>query len=97
SHAPDEVARLADHLILMEAGRIVASGPLAETLARVDLPAAFADGAGVVLDAIVAEHEADGLTRLLFDGGAILVSRRPEALGRKLRCRILARDVSLAA
>jgi molybdate transport system ATP-binding protein len=96
SHSPDEVSRLADHLVLMDAGRIVASGPLSQTLGRVDLPSVFADDAGVVLSVIVAEHERDDLTRLEFDGGAILVSRRSEAIGRRLRCRIHARDVSLA-
>ncbi|AZG78815.1 molybdenum ABC transporter ATP-binding protein [Methylocystis rosea] len=96
SHSPDEVARLADHLILMDTGRIVASGPLSQTLGRVDLPSAFADDAGVVLSVIVAQHEVDELTRLEFDGGAILVSRRLESVGRRLRCRIHARDVSLA-
>ena len=96
SHAPDEVARLADHLVLLDAGKVVASGPLAETLARADLPPAFADDAGVVVEAVVAAHEADELTRLDFAGGSILVAQRPEAIGHRLRCRIHARDVSLA-
>ena len=96
SHAPDEVARLADHLVLMDGGRVVASGPLMETLARADLPPAFADDAGVVLEAVVAAHEADGLTRLDFPGGHLYVSRREEPPGRRLRCRIHARDVSIA-
>jgi molybdate transport system ATP-binding protein len=96
SHAPDEVARLADHLVLLDNGRVVASGPLNSVLSRIDLPAAFADDAGVVLDTRVAAHEADDLTRLEFPGGAIFVSHRPEAIGTALRCRIHARDVSLA-
>lgn len=96
SHAPDEVARLADHLVLLDAGRAVASGPLNDVLARLDLPAAFADDAGVVVETTVAAHEADDLTRLDFAGGAIYVSRHPEAVGTSLRCRIHARDVSLA-
>lgn len=96
SHAPDEVARLADHLVLMDGGRVVASGPLMETLARADLPPAFADDAGVVLEAVVAAHEADGLTRMDFPGGHLYVSRREELPGRRLRCRIHARDVSIA-
>jgi molybdate transport system ATP-binding protein len=96
SHSPDEVARLADHLVLLDQGRAVACGPLNDVLARIDLPAAFADDAGVVIEAQVAEHEADDLTRLEFAGGHIYVSRRHEAVGTLLRCRIHARDVSLA-
>ena len=96
SHAPDEVARLADHLVLLDQGQVVASGPLNAVLSRIDLPAAFADDAGVVIEASIAAHEVDDLTRLEFTGGSILVTRRPEPLGTWLRCRIHARDVSLA-
>lgn len=96
SHSPDEVARLADHLVLLDAGQVVASGPLTETLARADLPPAFADDAGVVLETVLAEHDADDLSRLEFSGGSLLVGRRTEPLGSRLRCRIHARDVSLA-
>ena len=95
SHSPDEVARLADHLVLLDQGRVVASGALNQVLSRIDLPPSFADDAGVVVEASVAEHEADELTRLEFPGGRIYVSRRAEAVGARLRCRIHARDVSL--
>ena len=95
SHSPDEVARLADHLVLLEQGRVVASGPLNQVLSRIDLPAAFVDDAGVVIEARIAEHERDELTRLEFPGGPIFVSRRQEPTGTLLRCRIHARDVSL--
>lgn len=96
SHAPDEVARLADHLVLLDAGRVVASGPLTETLARADLPPVFADDTGVVLETVLAGHEADDLSRLAFEGGALFVGRRSEPVGSRLRCRIHARDVSIA-
>ena len=96
SHAPDEVARLADHLVLVDAGQVVASGPLNSVLSRIDLPAVFADDAGVVIAASIAAHEEHELTRLTFPGGAIYVSRRNEAPGTAMRCRIHARDVSLA-
>jgi len=96
SHSPDEVARLADHLVLLDAGKVVASGPLGQTLARADLPPAFADDAGVVLDTVLEGHEDDALSRLAFAGGVLRVGRRHEAIGCRLRCRIHARDVSLA-
>ncbi len=96
SHSPDEVARLADHLVLLNGGRVVASGALAETLARADLPAAFTDDAGVVIDTTLSQHEADNLSQLDFADGCIHVGRRSEAPGSRLRLRIHARDVSLA-
>lgn len=95
SHAPDEVARLADHLVLLEQGQVLASGPLNQVLSRIDLPAAFADDAGVVIEAQVAAHEADDLTRLEFPGGAVFISRRQVAVGALVRCRVHASDVSL--
>ena len=96
SHSPDEVARLADHLVLLDQGRVVASGALNTVLSRIDLPPSFADDAGVVIESRVAEHEVDELTRLEFAGGRIYVSRRGEAVGARVRCRIHARDVSLS-
>ncbi len=96
SHSPEEVARLADHLVLLDEGRVVASGPLNAVLSRIDLPAAFADDAGVVLDTVIDGHEEDHLTRLRFPGGQILVAQRHEPVGTPLRCRVHARNVSLA-
>lgn len=63
SHAPEEVARLADHLVLLEQGKVLASGPIGETLARLDLPSALADDASVVIEGEVAGY--DGEYRLL--------------------------------
>jgi molybdate transport system ATP-binding protein len=97
SHAPDEVARLADHIVVMEAGRAVASGPLGATLARVDLPIHLGEDAGVVLDAVVAERDAHWhLARVEFAGGSLWVRDAGHALGVPVRVRILARDVSIA-
>ena len=97
SHSVDEVARLADHVVVLAQGRTRAQGGVHETLARLDLAGAFADEAGVVIDAAVALHdEIDHLTRLDFAGGSLQVSRRTEAIGRRVRLRIRASDVSLA-
>ena len=97
SHAPDEVARLANHIVVIEAGRAVACGPLTETLASVDLPIQLGEDAGVVLDAVVAERdEAWHLARVEFAGGSLWVRDAGHALGHPVRVRILARDVSIA-
>jgi molybdate transport system ATP-binding protein len=96
THAMDEVARLADHLVLMQAGRVLADGPLTELLARPDLPLARQDEAGVVLVAQVLEHDAAyGLSRIGFDGGALWLGQSDAAVGQRVRARVLARDVSL--
>jgi molybdate transport system ATP-binding protein len=96
THAMDEVARLADHLVLLDAGRVRAAGPLAELLARPDLPLARQDDAGVVIAATVAEHDhAYGLSRVLFAGGTLWVGETSAAPGEAVRARVLARDVSV--
>lgn len=99
SHALDEVTRLAHHVVLMEHGRAVASGPLADVMARLDLPTARGEGAGVVLDARVAQRDAQWqLLRLDVGPGGFLLWARDTGLevGRSVRVRILARDVSLS-
>jgi molybdate transport system ATP-binding protein len=100
SHAPEEVARLADHIVAMQAGRAVAAGPLTETLARLDLPIHLGEDAGVVLDAVVAERDAQWqLARAVFADNShagVWVRDGGQAIGHHVRVRILARDVSLA-
>ncbi|QXP83770.1 molybdenum ABC transporter ATP-binding protein [Methylococcus sp. Mc7] len=97
SHSPDEVARLADHLVAMEEGRVIAAGPLKETLARLDLPIRLGEDAGAVLDAVVGERdESWHLARVDFPGGSLWTRDRGIPVGRRIRVRVLARDVSLA-
>jgi molybdate transport system ATP-binding protein len=97
SHAMDEVARLADHLVLLDQGRVIASGALGEMLARLDLPTAHFDDAGAVIEAVVAQHdETYHLTRLDFSGGSLWVGQVQQPFGSKVRARVLARDVSIA-
>ncbi|MDD2701004.1 MAG: molybdenum ABC transporter ATP-binding protein [Sideroxydans sp.] len=97
SHAMDEVARLADHLVLMEGGKVIASGALHDTLARLDLPTAAFDDAGAVIEAELAQHdEPYHLSRLDFPGGHLWVGKVEQPFGTRLRARVLARDVSIA-
>lgn len=97
THSPDEVARLAHHLVVLERGRAVASGPLAETLSRVDLPVRLGEDTGVVVEATVGSVDAQWhLARMDFDGGALWTRDPGLPEGTPARVRILARDVSLA-
>ncbi|GJH12891.1 molybdenum ABC transporter ATP-binding protein [Caballeronia novacaledonica] len=98
SHAPEEVARLADHLVLLEGGRALASGPIADTLARLDLPLAVADDASVVFEGIVDGYDsAYGLLTLALPGSRakLAVVHAPVAEGKTMRVAVKARDVSL--
>lgn len=98
SHTPDEVARLADHLVVMENGRVLACGPLVDTLTRLDLPIRLGEDAGAILDATVAEIDNKWhLARIEFAGGSLWARDQGLSIGRRVRVRVLARDVSLAS
>ena len=99
THALSEVVRLADRLVVLEQGRVLAEGPLAEVLAREDLPILAArPDAAVAFDAVIAGHDdARGLTRLALGGAALLTPRLPLGVGAGVRAAVLARDVLLAS
>ncbi len=98
SHATEEVIRLADTVVLMADGKTVASGPVEEVMSRLDLrPLTGRYEAGAVLPVTVAGHDsADGLSRLDFAGGTMIVPAVELSPGQELRIRVRARDVALA-
>lgn len=96
SHSPDEVARLADHLILLKAGKVLGTGPIREMLTRLDLPLAHRNDAEALLDATVVGHDDEyKLSYLEFAGGRFTVPVEGLLIGSKVRLRIAAQDVSL--
>jgi molybdate transport system ATP-binding protein len=97
SHAIAEVARLADHVVLMEAGRALASGPVGELLSRLDLPLPPGEDAGVVLLGAIGALDAQWHMARLDVPGASFWTRDPALpVGHLIRLRVLARDVSLS-
>jgi molybdate transport system ATP-binding protein len=88
SHAVDEVARLADEVVLLCDGRVAAQGSVFELLTRIE-------AVGAVLDARV-EGERDGLTVLAFDGGSLLVPKLACPSHGRVRVRLRAEDIMLA-
>ena len=98
SHSMDEVARLAQHMVLLGAGKVLAQGSVPELLSSLDLPLAHGDVASSVVHATVHDHDAtDHLSTLIFDGGRLqLVMARPRELGSQVPLRVQARDVSLS-
>jgi molybdate transport system ATP-binding protein len=97
SHDMSEVERLADHLVLMEKGRVIAAGPLRALQSDPNLPLAASREAAVTLEGIAQSYDAaDGLLTLSVDGQPFLVPTVPMELGRSQRLRVAAGDVSLA-
>ena len=96
SHAIDEVARLADHLVLLDSGKVTASGRAEDLLTRLDLSLAHGDTAGAVLTLTVSKHdEIDHLSTAIFSGGLLNLPIQNKDIGQRLRIRVQARDVSL--
>jgi molybdate transport system ATP-binding protein len=95
SHQVDEVARLADEIVVLEKGRVKAQGPVFDLLTDVDAVAGVPP-LGAVFEAAVQKHRPDGLTTLAFDGGVLHVRRLPQTPGAKLRLRLRAEDILLA-
>jgi len=97
THSPDEVARLADHLVIMEQGRTLASGELTDVLSRIESPIHLGEDAGVIIEAKITEVDRQWhLARVEFAGGSLWTKDQELPIGHKVRVRILARDVSLA-
>lgn len=96
THSLDEVARLADHLILLDSGRVVGDGEITEILTQLDCPLAHGERAASLIHATVSEHDEDfHLTAIEFSGGRLSMPRKQLPVGSRVRLRIEARDVSL--
>jgi molybdate transport system ATP-binding protein len=97
SHDMTEVERLADHIVLLDAGRVPAAGPLTELQSDIALPLASARDAAVGLEGVVRAFDpAYGMLSLEVRGGVFLVPFQSVPAGDRRRLRIGARDISLA-
>ena len=97
THDMREVERLADHLVLMDKGRVIATGPLADLQADTRLPLARAQDAAVTLDGVVENFDANyGILTLTVRGGRLQTPASGGAPGEHRRLRVVAGDVSLA-
>ena len=95
THSIDELSRLADWVVVLDQGRVVANGSLTDVLTALDSPMQL-DDAGVVLETTILSREAQwALMRVSFIGGELLLADNGRAEGETLRVRVDARDVSL--
>jgi molybdate transport system ATP-binding protein len=97
THDLTEVERLANQMVLLDKGHVIAVGPLAELQADPNSILATSQEAAVSLQGVIEECEARfGLLRVSLPGGHILVPAASGEVGDQIRVRILATDVSLA-
>lgn len=98
SHAIDEVARLADHMVVMEGGKTLASGSVFDMLGRTDLaPLAGQFDTGTVLPTTVKSRDPQGVISFLDCAGQrFVVPFLGKKSGSPVRLHIRARDVMIA-
>jgi|TARA_B100000315_G_scaffold260492_2_gene322343 molybdate transport system ATP-binding protein len=97
SHLLEEITHLADRLIIVERGQVIASGSVIELSSQLNLAIAHDETAASILECTLdCQDEEYGLSKLLFDGGELYVTELKQPKGSKVRIRIPARDVSLA-
>lgn len=97
THSADELARLAQHLVVLERGQVRAAGPVAQVLAALDSPMVVGEDAGALLQGTVLARDASWhLAQVGFAGGALWLRDEGVPVGQGVRLRVLARDVSLA-
>ncbi len=97
THAYDEVIRLADTLVLLRGGSVLAAGPMASLVARPDLPlAARDDAAGILLGKVQAHDTGRRLSAIACGANVFLVPMVAALEGTDVRLRVPARDVVLA-
>ena len=97
THAADEVARLADYLVVLDRGRVRTAGPVSEVLSAINPLVVLGDDAGALLEVHIAEHDRRwNLVRVEFPGGDLWLRDTGLPPGQNARVRVLARDVSIA-
>lgn len=97
THDPNEAARLADEMILLERGRVIAHDTAAKVLTRLDLPLAAYNDAAAILEGFISAHDSTyHLSWISMDSGRLAVTREDIPIGKRARVKIQARDVSLS-
>ena len=98
SHAIEEVTQLADNVVFMDKGTVLAAGPAEDVLSRSDLSprGAFLEAGAVISGKVVSQDDAHRMTEIGFDGGRIWVPRLKAEPGGRVRLRVRASDVMLA-
>jgi molybdate transport system ATP-binding protein len=97
THSMDEVARIADHLVLLDRGRVAAAGAPGELSGRLDLPLLVdrPDVGAILLGKVAAQDDARGVTRVSVGAAEFVLSHIDLPPGHGVRLRVLARDVAI--
>ena len=96
THSTDEIARLADYVVVMAHGKATGAGLAGQVFSSVDGPLSIGEDASVLIDGHIGARDSQwNLLRVDFPGGIVWVSDSGLAVGQRVRLRVLARDVSI--
>jgi len=97
THSVDEVARLADHLLVLSQGQVQASGPVSQVLAGLQPPIALGEDMAAIFSATVQARDPRWqLMQVQFGDASLWIKDGGQPLGTAVRLRLWARDISLA-
>ncbi|WP_024851928.1 molybdenum ABC transporter ATP-binding protein [Hydrogenovibrio kuenenii] len=96
SHSPQEVERLADHVLFMEKGKIISIEPIEQALNREGTPLYQGEEPKSVMKATLVEQlETEGLSRVEVGSDSLYVPHLQQVVGSEVRLVIAAQQVSL--
>jgi len=97
THSMEELARLADHVVVLDRGQAILQGSVSQVLGNPRFASRVGGEAGVVLSGLIKEHDLRyHLSCVDLNGPTLWVRHRPLAIGKRVRIHIHANDVSLA-
>lgn len=97
SHSVDEVARLADHVVVMDQGRVKHQGDVHDVFSRLEIPLENQQETSVILQGRIVEKDTQWqLANVQFNGGHLWTKDNGEKIDESIRIRVLAKDVSIA-
>ena len=96
SHSANEVAQLADYLLLMHEGKIQSQGPLSDTLSDISSSQAKREDAFSMLNCVVIQPDSAYHLSVLKSGDEFIhIPKINAKVNQSIRLRIQARDISL--
>lgn len=97
THSLEELTRLGNYLVLMRAGRVIASGHLNHLLAQPTLCQVLGGDISTVIDATIgAIDQRWHLARADFSGGCLWINNPNLSLKQSIRLRLFSKNISLA-
>lgn len=96
SHSEEEVARLADYLIVMQQGKVIEQGKLFDIIGSLESQFSKLDDSFGLIDCVVSQvNQSYQLAQLSFDGLKLRLPLNNLQAGQKVRVRVMARDISI--